>query len=62
MNFGEIISQWSFPVAIFLVFGFAFWKFWIQPRMNEGLPIEPPKESEDFNIEEPHPTGDFFQS
>ncbi len=57
MDLGEIISRYSFLVAVLLVLGFAIWKLWLQPRMNEGMPIEPSKDS---NIEEPHPTGDFF--
>jgi len=31
-------------IGILLVGGFCIWKFIIQPAMNEGKPIEPPKD------------------
>lgn len=57
MSFVEIISSWSLPIALLLVLGFSFWKFWIQPRMNEGMPIEP---SKDFDKEKSHSPSDFI--
>ncbi len=38
-----------FLVGCVIVIGFSIWKFVIQPRMNEGKPIEP-EEQEEFNI------------
>ncbi len=31
-------------IVSLLVFGFILWKFLLQPIMNEGEPIEPPKD------------------
>ena len=35
-------------IGILVVGGFCIWKFVIQPRMNEGKPIEPPKDYKTF--------------
>ncbi len=31
-------------IGLVVVIGFCIWKFLIQPRENEGKPIEPPEE------------------
>lgn len=35
-------------IGFLLVGGFVIWKFGIEPRMNEGKPIEPPKDYKTF--------------
>ncbi len=35
-------------LGVLLVGGFCIWKFWLQPIMNEGKPIEPPKDYKTF--------------
>lgn len=35
-------------IGVLVVGGFCIWKFVIQPRMNEGKPIEPPKDYKTF--------------
>ena len=35
-------------IGIALVLGFCIWKFIIEPLMNEGKPIEPPKDYKTF--------------
>ncbi len=35
-------------IGFVIVSGFCLWKFVIQPKMNEGKPIEPPKDYKTF--------------
>lgn len=35
-------------IGVLVVGAFCIWKFIIQPRMNEGKPIEPPKDYKTF--------------
>ncbi len=35
-------------IGFALVGGFVIWKFIIEPQMNEGKPIEPPKDYKTF--------------
>lgn len=35
-----------FLIGVVIVIAFCIWKFLIQPRMNEGKPIEPQEEDE----------------
>ncbi len=35
-------------IGMAIVGGFSIWKFIIEPRMNEGKPIEPPKDYKTF--------------
>ncbi len=35
-------------IGVLLVLGFTIWKFIIEPIMNEGKPIEPPKDYKTF--------------
>ncbi len=35
-------------IGLVLVGGFVIWKFIIEPQMNEGKPIEPPKDYKTF--------------
>jgi len=38
----------TFLIGIAIVGGFCIWKFIIEPRMNEGKPIAPPKDYKTF--------------
>lgn len=38
----------TFLIGLLMVGGFVIWKFGIQPRMNEGEPIEPPDDYKTF--------------
>ncbi len=38
----------TFLIGLLVVGGFVIWKFIIQPIMNEGEPIEPPKDYKTF--------------
>lgn len=35
-------------IGIVIIAGFCIWKFVIQPKMNEGKPIEPDKDYKTF--------------
>lgn len=37
-----------FLIGFLIVIGFSIWKFIIEPKMNEGKPIEPPDDYETF--------------
>ncbi len=38
----------TFIIGTAIVGGFSIWKFIIEPLMNEGKPIEPPKDYKTF--------------
>lgn len=38
----------TFLIGMGIVGGFAIWKFIVEPIMNEGKPIEPPKDYKTF--------------
>jgi hypothetical protein len=40
----DIIGNNTLLIGFVLVVVFCIWKFWLQPQMNEGKPIEPSEE------------------
>lgn len=44
----SIIGDNTVLIGVLVVGGFCAWKFIIEPLMNEGQPIEPPKDYKTF--------------
>ena len=44
MGIFDILSGNTFIIGLLIVTAFVVWKFIMQPIMNEGQPIEPPKD------------------
>ena len=44
MTWTQIISKYSIWIGLLLVGGFSIWKFILEPKINEGEPIEEDQE------------------